>query len=180
MTNPISSYTFRYSCIFALFLIIGLLAIPTMSCTQDEEDQAQAAITDAQAAINSAVAVLIQADFTGADISDLIILLNSAIDELRIARAAFNLTDYSSAIQYAQNANALADQVSEDAHFRHFFALQNSVLQIGTIFIVILFVAGLSYSLFLYWTKREKQQRTTLLRMEIRLPEKENEEKSDA
>jgi hypothetical protein len=150
-----------------------------LRCVQDEATQAQTAIENAQSAINTAVTVLIQAEYAGAHISDLIVTLNSAIDELLLARSAYNAADYTSAIQYAQNTLAIAEEVNGEAHLRHLLALQSSLLQLGLIFIVVISVIGLSYSLIFYWQKRAKRQRTNLLRMEIRLPSKEKEEDSN-
>ncbi len=139
------------------------------------EAQAQQAIDDAQSAINIAYTDLMLADSTGASITDLLDSLNSAITELNQARSAFNATDYSSAISLAESAQATADSVSTEATTRRSGTLvqqQAQIIIIIGVVIITIFVTYFALTRIIHYQREKKQE---FLRMEIRLPDEEEE-----
>ena len=148
---------------------------PSFSVFHIQEAQALAAINAAQTAINTAYTNLAFADITGADITDLIGTLNTAINELDQARRAYNNTNYASAITLAENAQNTADSISEEAQIRRYTALIQLQVQAIIIiaFVVIAIIIG--YFVVTRWQKYHKEKRREFMQMEIQLPNEEDE-----
>jgi hypothetical protein len=148
----------------------------TMVQNQPLQDQAQQAIDAAQSAINAAYSNLVFADSVGSSINDLIGSLNGAILDLNAARHAYNLTDYSTAITLAENAESAANTVSSEAQQRGVITTAQTQSQIiVTIAIVSIVLVG-SYFAVTRWQKYRKQKRREFLQMEIRLTDDDDEE----
>jgi hypothetical protein len=151
---------------------------PEIFVLQPPQNQAQQAIEDAQTAINTAYTNLVFADAAGSSITDLIGTLNGAIIELNQARRAFNLTDYTSAISWAQGAETIANNVSDEAQLRGLTSVSQTQAQIVLVFAVILISLPASYMVIDRWQRYRKQKKQEFLHMEIRLPEEEEEDNS--
>jgi hypothetical protein len=139
------------------------------------EAQAQQAIDEAQSAINTAYIDLVYADSAGASIIDLISSLNSAINVLNQARAAYNTNDYSSAITLAGNAQNTALSVSDQAGTRRFATLAQQQVQIIVIIAVVVITVFITYfalTRIIHYRREKKQE---FLRMEIQLQDEEEE-----
>ena len=154
--------------------LVGLA--PETVLQQPTPNQAQQAIETAQNAINTAYTNLAFADAAGSSISDLINTLNGAINNLNQARHAYNLTNYSTAISLAQGAETTANTVSDEAHLRGLTSISQTQSQILLVIAVILISLPASYMIIDRWQKYRKQKRQEFLRMEIRLPEDEEED----
>ena len=150
-------------------------SLPT-SVQQPPQNQAQQAIEAAQTAINTAYTNLAFADAAGSSITDLVNSLNGAIIALNQARRAYNLTNYSTAISLAQGAETTANNVSDEAQLRGLTSVSQTQSQIVLVFAVILISLPVSYLLIDRWQQYRKQKRREFLRMEIRLPEDEEED----
>ncbi|MHA2406222.1 MAG: hypothetical protein ACXACH_05675, partial [Candidatus Hermodarchaeia archaeon] len=116
------------------------------------------------------------ADAAGSSITDLIGTLNGAITELNQARHAHNLTDYSTAISLAQGAESTANNVSDEAQLRGLTSVSQTQSQIVLVFAVILISLPASYIVIDRWQRYRKEKRQEFLRMEIRLPDDEEED----
>jgi hypothetical protein len=145
----------------------GLALALNHSASQTE---AQQAIDTAQTAIYEAFGQITQADLAGADIADLVSNLNSAINNLNLARAAFDASDFTSATQLAEMAQDAAEVVINEAQSRLTLTLTNSLIQLILIGIVIITTVIVTYFLITRWQKHRRQQTRKLLGMEIRLP----------
>ena len=170
----------------ALFLFMVALSSPVITLTTvspfgyeqvhfQPEAQAQQAIDDAQSAINSAFTDLMLADSTGASITDLLGSLNGAIIELNQARSAFNATDYPSAITLAESAQTTADSVSVEASTRRSATLVQQQAQIIIIIGVVIITVFITYFALTRIIRYQREKKRKFLRMEIRLPDKEEE-----
>lgn len=172
--------------ILALFLFMVALSSPVIALTtvaplghepvyNQPEAQAQQAIDDAQSAINTAYTDLMLADSTGASITDLIDSLNEAITTLNHARSAFNATAYTSAITLAESAQGTADSVSIDASTRRAATLVQQQAQIIIIIAVVIITVFITYFALTRIIRYQREKKHEFLRMEIRLPDKEEE-----
>ena len=170
------------------FLFLGLCVIgstiqiansyPSLSYTQPSQNQALQAIDTAQASINSAYAHLVFADAAGSEITDLISTLNGAILELNQARQAYNQTDYSTAITLADDAATTAQTVSTEAQLRALTTNAQTQSLIVVVVAVVLISLPTSYFVVTQLAQYRKTRRREFLRMEIRLPDDEQEETS--
>ncbi|MFX1404224.1 MAG: hypothetical protein ACFE9D_07095 [Promethearchaeota archaeon] len=176
----------RYS---VLILVTPLLAISLglfsqgvrlfpVTAIHSQPSQAQQAIDAAQNAINAAYINLVFADNAGSLITDLIGTLNGAITELNQARNAYAAADYATAITLAETAESTAHAVSNEAHLRGVTITAQIQAQIVFIFAVILISILASYFAISRWHQYRKQKQREFLRMEIRLPDDEEEEQS--
>lgn len=172
--------------ILALFLFMVALSSPAVALTPasppgheqiyfQPEAQAQQAINDAQSAINTAYSDLMLADSTGASITDLIGSLNNAITELNQARSAFNATDYSSAMTLAESAQTTADSVSIEASTRRAVMLAQQQARFIIVIGVVIITVFITYFVLTRIIRYQRQKKREFLRMEIRLPEEEEE-----
>jgi hypothetical protein len=147
-----------------------------MSSAQQPPAQAQQAIDAAQTAINSAYTRLAFADAAGSPIDDLIGTLNGAILELIQARQAYNQSDYSTAITLAANAETTANTVGDEAQLRGFTTLAQIQAQIVLVIVIILISIPVSYYAIARWQHYRKAKQHEFLRMEIRLPDDDEED----
>jgi hypothetical protein len=160
-------------------LLMGGPAIGPIALAVQPGAEAQQAITTAQAALNTAFGEVVLADLARAPINDLVDSLNAAGATLNQARAAFNASDYASAIALAANAEATADTVRNQALNRRVDASLQGAMQ------VLIIVAGVgialvaTYLLLTRWRRYQQQRRRDLLRMEIRLPKQQEEEEKN-
>jgi hypothetical protein len=154
------------------------LRISPSAITHSQPSQAQEAIDAAQNAINTAYISLIFADNAGSPITDLIETLNEAITALNYARNAYDVADYATAITLAENAESTANAVSNEAQLRGVTTTAQVQAQILAIFAVILISSLASYFVLSRWQQYRKQKRREFLRMEIRLPDDEEEEQT--
>jgi hypothetical protein len=154
----------------------GSAISPTAFAVQPDAEQAQLAITNAQAALNTAFAEVALADFARAPIGDLVAALNAAAGTLNQARAALNASDYASAVAIAMNAQTAAVGVRNQAESRRIGANLQGAIQILSIFGGIGIALVVAYLLLTRWQRYQQQRRRDLLRMEIRLPEQHEEE----
>jgi hypothetical protein len=158
-----------------------MIALPTVSQFEHEqvyfqpEAQAQQAIDNAQSAINSAYTDLMLADSTGASITDLQGSLNGAITELNQARSAFNATDYPSAITLAESAQATADSVSIEASTRRSTTLAQQQAQIIITIGAVIITVFITYFALTRIIRYQREKKREFLRMEIRLPDEEED-----
>jgi hypothetical protein len=149
---------------------------PETFAQQPSQNQAQQAINVAQTAINTAYTNLAFADAAGSSIMDLVATLNGAIIELNQARRAYNQTDYSTAISLAQGVETTANNVSDEAQLRGLTSISQTQGQIVLVFAVVLISLPASYMVVERWQKYRKQKKQEFLRMEIRLPDDEEED----
>jgi hypothetical protein len=174
---------------FVLVFVLPLLAMSLGGFSQgfrsspsavtfSQPSQAQQAIDAAQTAINDAYISLVFADNAGSPITDLIGTLNEAITELNQARNAYDAADYATAIILAENAESTANTVNNEAHLRGLTTTAQVQAQIVFIFAVILISVLASYFAVSRWQQYRKQKRREFLRMELRLPDDEEEEPS--
>ncbi|MFX1475157.1 MAG: hypothetical protein ACFFCO_06760 [Promethearchaeota archaeon] len=171
-----SHYKLYLVLIFSLSIISlsnGLALALNHSASQTE---AQQAIDTAQTAIYEAFGQITQADLVGADITDLVSGLNLAINNLNLAHAAFDASDFTSAIQLAEMAQSAAEVIINEAQSRLALTLTSSLIHLLLIGIVIVTAVIVTYFLITRWQKHRQQQTRRLLGMEIRLP---REEESD-
>jgi hypothetical protein len=145
---------------------------------QPSPNQAQQAIDDAQTAINTAYINLAFADSTGSEITDLISTLNGAISALNQARQAFNQTDYSTTVTLANEAATNAQTVSNEAQLRGLTTSAQTNSLIVVVIAVVLLSLPTSYFVIARLAQHRKEKRRAFLRMEIRLPDDEQEEET--
>jgi hypothetical protein len=181
MPNPKLPLVLISVSILAGLLVGGLAVNPMAAAVQPVAGQAEQAITAAQAALNTAFGEVMLADLARAPISDLVDALNAAANTLNQARAAFNASDYASAIALAANAEAAAETVRDQAQNRRTNANLQGAMQILITITGVGIAAAVAYLLLTRWRRYQQQRRRDLLRMEIRLPEQpEEEEKKHA
>ncbi len=154
--------------------IIGLSNGLALALKQsDFQNEAQQAIDTAQTTIYEAFNQITQTDLAGADITDLASALNTAINNLNLARAAFNASEFTTAIQLAESAQNTAEGVIDEAQRRLAIALTNSATQILLVCVVVVTAVIITYMLITRWKKHRRQQTREILRMKIRLPKEE-------
>jgi hypothetical protein len=161
---------------FSGYLTQSVDLAPETFVQQPLQNQAQQAIDTAQTAINTAYTNLAFADAAGSSITDLIGTLNGAITELTQARHAYNLADYSTALSLAQGAESTANNVSDEAQLRGLTSVSQTQAQIVLVFAVILISLPVSYLVIEHLQRYRKQKKQEFLRMEIRLPDDEEED----
>lgn len=172
-----SRYTIYLALILSLSFIVLSNGIVLASNHSASQIEAQQAIDTAQTAIFEAFGQITQADLAGADITDLVLTLNMAINNLNLARAAYNVSEYASAILLAESARDAAEVVSNEAQSRLVIAHTNSTIQILLIVTVVVAAVVITYLLITRWQKHKQQRTRTLLRMKISLPKEEESDK---
>lgn len=163
----------------ACLLLAGLTVTPVTQAVQPSQGEALQAITDAQTALNAAFKEVMLADLARAPISDLVAALNDAIATLGQARAAFNATDYASAVTFAANAETAADAIGTQALNRRAEANLQGALQILAVVGGVVITVAVAYLLLTRWRRYQQQRRRDLLRTEIRLPDRPKEEEKN-
>jgi len=176
MPNPKLSVLLLTASILAC-LLIGEPAIGPVALAVQPDAEAQQAIATAQGALNTAFGEVVLADLARAPINDLVESLNAAVATLNQARVAFNASDYASAIALAANAQATADTVRNQALNRRVDASLQGAMQILIIIAGVGIALVVTYLLITRWRSYQQQRRRDLLRMEIRLPKQQEEEK---
>lgn len=175
MPNPKLTAALLTASILACLLMAGRAVNPLPQAAQPSAGEAQQAISAAQAAVNTAFSEVVLTDSSRAPINDLVDTLNAAIATLGQAQAAYNASDYASAIALAANAELMADTVRNQAQNRRADANLQGAMQILTIFGGVGIVLVVTYLLLTRWRRYQQQRRRDLLRMEIRLPEDQEE-----
>ncbi|MDO8055909.1 MAG: AC78 family protein [Candidatus Hermodarchaeota archaeon] len=172
--------------LIAVFVLLGTMSLYGvctsislnnyyLTKTPLQQSEAQQAIDSAQDAINTAYTHVQTADAAGAQISDLISTLNTAIRDLNQARTAYDATNYGQAITLATNAENNATIVTSEAQNRGYSAtLQIQVQIIATIAVVVIVIVVL-YFVITRWQRYRQQQKREFLQMRIHLPEDDQE-----
>jgi signal transduction histidine kinase len=140
-----------------------------------QQSEALQAINSAQAAINTAYTQVRTADAAGAQVSDLISTLNTAIRDLNQARTAYDAANYGQAITLATSVGNEADVVTSEAQNRaHIATTQFQVQLIAAITLVVVVVVVLYFGIT-RWQRYRKQKKREFLQMRIQLPDDEQE-----
>ena len=176
----------RVKFLLAAFILLGTVSLYGVcistslnACylakTPLQQSEAQQAINAAQDAINTAYTYLQTADVAGAQVSDLINTLNTAIRDLNQARAAYDATNYGYAITLATNAENNATIVTSEAQNRGTLATLQVQVQLSATIAIIVIVVVILYFAITRWLRYRKRQKREFLQMRIQLPEDDQE-----
>lgn len=179
MTRKVVPTVIMASLILVLILSLGTTTSnPTLEFGSDATE-AQQAINEAQDAIHTALGHVAEADLAGAQITDFAAALNDAIETLTQARAAYNASDFTSANQLAGNAQNDAETVGQQAQARLIETRTNAAIQTLVTIIILIVVVVITYLLITRWREHKRKRIQALQRMEIRLPNQEEEGETD-